>query len=186
MLIFHGWNIYGYSAGNIYGYSAAPCAKFCYAWIHICVQGTPGACVLICFEIDCSWKHSWIYVANSAAIYDNIAQPRIQNTFRMNPYVFKFLNICFQSFLSILFPKPFMQHILVLRINIVGGENVLFPNLIRMKTWIFSIACEKLEPTSRRLRQKRVPSCARTEAPARARATLYPRGVKMFSFFDLL
>ena len=37
--------------------------------------------------------------------------------------------------------------------------------------------CEKLEPTSRRLRQKRVPSCARTEAPARARATLYSRGV---------
>ena len=110
MLIFHGWNIYGYSAGNIYGYSAAPCAKFCYAWIHICVQGTPGACVLICFEIDCSWKHSWIYVANSAAIYDNIAQP-----------------------------KPFMQHILVLRINIVCGENVLFPNFIRMKTWIISI-----------------------------------------------
>jgi len=139
MLIFHGWNIYGYSAGNIYGYSAAPCAKFCYAWIHICVQGTPGACVLICFEIDCSWKHSWIYVANSAAIYDNIAQPRIQNTFRMNPYVFKFLSICFQSFLSILFPKPFMQHILVLRINIVCGENVLFPNFIRMKTWIISI-----------------------------------------------
>ena len=41
--------------------------------------------------------------------------------------------------------------------------------------------CEKLEPTSRRLRQKRVPSCARTEAPARARATLYSRGVKLFS-----
>ena len=139
MLIFHGWNIYGYSAGNIYGYSAAPCAKFCYAWIHICVQGTPGACVLICFEIDCSWKHSWIYVANSAAIYDNIAQPkpfmqhilvlRINNCSRKHSWIYVAnsaaiydniaqpriqntfrMNPYVFKFLNILFPKPFMQH----------------------------------------------------------------------------